>query len=502
VTKQSLPNKHDIAISFFKLVAFQSNFNWNSLLLLNTASSLEKILDPTGSASGTKRILRQSQNGLPVKGGPLSLLTSSTNDYFGIIQAIKKREDESRFCEKLTYEDFELFIFVENRKLVSLIIDPHQFLNAFDAKKIAEEMNETDLWNLGIGWSSQDRRGKEYDWIVWSPKEKEERIQQLIEFYKEINLSHHLLFKTINELWENDSEIDKKEEFLFDLLPTILILFDMANLECTGYLKNDKLLTGNELYDFNRFCLHYGDYASKSGNLFRNVGAYKHFRQDSSLFLGLMTDFDINARAKLIKNSLVKKTRNLLNKRRKVDSLEYAPTGKGTKRIVKAFYGESVFDELIKKNVIKFHCLNGKITKIIVNIDQLYLYITNDDAAEDKILDKSQLPISSYLFFANNIVKSISEMLLSHTAKLNIDNLIPSKVPITWEEILNCPIRADSFNENLIEQTQVLKGYLKPLTELPDFQEFQNRLKSRSKREQDKREKKQSDYLASRHKKT
>jgi hypothetical protein len=483
--------KHDIAARFFKLVSFGPKFNWNNDLLPRTAYSVEAILNSKAGDPSSSSVFVPNTGSKPFDPevlGPLNLLTSSTDDSFGIIEAINKREAKSRFCAKLAYEGFEVFIFVENRKLISLIIDPHQFLNAFDAKK----MSELDLYFLYIDLTTQKLR------------ELEERIQQIIESYKNRgnNLSHHLLFKTINELWENDSEIDKKEEFLFDLLPTILILFDIANLESTGYLKNDKLLTGNELYAVNKFCLHYGDYASKSGNLFRNVGAYKHFRQDSSLFLGLMTDFDINVRAKLIKNSLVKKTRNILNKRRKVDSLEYAPTGKGTKRIVKAFYGESVFNELIEKNVIKFHCLNGKITKIIVNIDQLYLYITNDDAAEDKILDKSQLPISSYLFFANNIVKSISEMLLSRTAKLNIDNLIPSKVPTTWEEILNCPIRADSFNDNLIEQTQVLKGYLKPLTELPDFQEFQNRLKSRSKREQNKREKKQSDYLASRHKKT
>ena len=502
MTKQSLPNKHDIATSFFKLVDFKPASNWHSCLLLNIAHSVEDFQENSNLSSSKFFIPDNFYR--PEECGPLNLLKSSIDDPFGIIQTIKTRKAKSRFCEKLTYEGFEIFIFVEDRKLVSLIIDPHQFLNAFNAEIITRKMNRIDLDNLGIGWSSKGKHSKEDGWIAWSLEKKEERIQQLIESYKNRgnNLSHHLLFKTINELWENDSEIDKKEEFLFDLLPTILILFDIANLECTGYLKNDKLLTGNELYAVNKFCLHYGDYASKSGNLFRNVGAYKHFRQDSSLFLGLMTDFDINVRAKLIKNSLVKKTRNLLNKRRKVDSLEYAPTGKGTKRIVKAFYGESVFNELIEKNVIKFHCLNGKITKIIVNIDQLYLYITNDDAAEDKILDKSQLPISSYLFFANNIVKSISEMLLSRTAKLNIDNLIPSKVPTTWEEILNCPIRADSFNDNLIEQTQVLKGYLKPLTELPDFQEFQNRLKSRSKREENKREKKQSDYLASRHKKT
>lgn len=249
MTKQSLPNKHDIATSFFKLVDFQPASNWHSLLLLNTASSLEKILDPTGSASGTQRILRQSQNGLPVKGGPLSLLTSSTNDHFGVIQAIKKRKAKSRFCEKLTYEDFELFIFVENRKLVSLIIDPHQFLNAFDAKKIAKEMDE-----------------------------KEECIQELIKLYKKNNnLSHHLLFKTINELWENDSEINNREEFLFDLLPSLITLYNFSGFDLqTIYLNSSKLLSGRELFKKNRFCLKTGTYLPNYG-LFKSKTDYKDF---------------------------------------------------------------------------------------------------------------------------------------------------------------------------------------------------------------------------------
>ncbi|MFM7457307.1 MAG: hypothetical protein ACKO3R_01405, partial [bacterium] len=243
--------------------------------LLNTASSLERILNLASSASSTQRMIRQSRNGLPVKGGPLSLLTSSINDHFGVIQAIKKRKAESRFCEKLTYEGFELFIFVENRKLVSLIIDPHQFLNVFDAKKIAQEMDKIDLGNLVIDWSSKDRRGKEYSWIVWSPKEKEERIQQLIESYKTNNLSLHLLFNTINELWESLSETNK-EEFLLDLLPSLIILYNFSGFGVPAtYLKALKPLSGKELYEKNRFCLKTGAYLNCG--LFKDRNNYKDF---------------------------------------------------------------------------------------------------------------------------------------------------------------------------------------------------------------------------------
>lgn len=297
--------KHDIAISFFKLVAFQSNFNWNNGLLLRTAYSLEAILN---SKAGDPILIPSSVFVLnisrkpfdPEVFGPLNLLTSSTDDPFGIIKTINKRKFKSRFCEKLTYGDFELFIFVENRKLVSLIIDPHQFLNVFYAKKIAKEMNTIDLENLGIGWSSKDSRGKVLITVFylealicidWANKDSRSKVltvvfylQALIcicwyskEYYQQINLSHHLLFKTINELWESHSVIDTKEEFIFDLLPSLIILYDFSGFGIPAtYLDSFKALSGRGLFKKNRFCLKTGTYLPNYG-LFKSKTDYKDF---------------------------------------------------------------------------------------------------------------------------------------------------------------------------------------------------------------------------------
>ena len=108
---QQSRTKHEIAANFFKLVAFQPASNWQSSLLLNTAHSIEDFQENSNLSSSNFFIPDNFYR--PEECGPLDLLKSPIDNPFGIIQAIKKRKAESRFCEKLTYEGFEIFIFLE-----------------------------------------------------------------------------------------------------------------------------------------------------------------------------------------------------------------------------------------------------------------------------------------------------------------------------------------------------------------------------------------------------
>jgi hypothetical protein len=436
--------KHEIATNFFKLVAFQPASNWQSSLLLNTAHSVEDFQENSNLSSSKFFIPDNFYR--PEECGPLNLLKSSIDDPFGIIQTIKTRKAKSRFCEKLTYEGFEIFIFVEDRKLVSLIIDPHQFLNAFNAEIITRKMNRIDLDNLGIGWSSKDQHSKEHSWIDWSLKEKEERIRQIIESYKTNNLSHHWLFKTINELWENHSEIDNREEFLFDLLPTILILFDIAGLNRTNYLKNSKLVEGNELFDFNKFCLSSKDYADKSGGLFKTKREYKYFKQ-SVFFIDLIATSSKN-RVILIKNFLKKTVKRVSDKRnKKIEACGFTPQAE-IEFIEKILTDKKdIFKDMIERKVLIFYFCKvkideevlNKISKIALNVDQLYLFI------KDNVESSEQLPISSYFFHLSHIIKFLSPLILNFTEEFAILELL-----VTLNYIDGC-IRGQDFLHQLLE---------------------------------------------------
>jgi hypothetical protein len=387
--------KHDTAARFFKLVSFGPNFNWNNDLLPRTAYSVEAILNSKAGDPSSSSVFVPNTGSKPFDPevlGPLNLLTSSTDDSFGIIEAINKREAKSRFCAKLAYEGFEVFIFVENRKLISLIIDPHQFLNAFDAKK----MSELDLYFLYIDLTTQKLR------------ELEERIQQIIESYKnrENNLSHHLLFKTINELWENDSEIDKKEEFLFDLLPTAITLFNFASLPVgSNYLdKNLQLVDFEKLFELNRYCLKTTTYLKyKSGGLFKGEAkkgykgvneSYKNFKRNNNRLRYLLIepktvnidgDKVLRAIKKLfhLKANLIKSFLDKCLENNKTSGLEpYTPR---MDTFIKAFlskkrsFKDSLFIKLLSNKIIRLNVVsiqelkNSPKQKVFFN-QNYYLY--------------------------------------------------------------------------------------------------------------------------------
>ncbi|MCH2227336.1 MAG: hypothetical protein MK033_06150 [Candidatus Caenarcaniphilales bacterium] len=426
MTNQVL-TKHELVSKFFKLGDFKFNVNWNEVLFSNTETRLDKLLNPKTVNQYSSGVIFHSTRCPYAHSGPLSLISTRGEDPFGINEAVSRKNPDARFCEKLNYEGFDIFIFVKKQKLVSLIINPYQFLEAFDPQIISEEMYQYDLKHLGTGWSSRTSDGQEKGWISWGSDEKIAKINFYISFYKEKNTNFFKLFSILDKFWAECSQLDNFQEILFDLLPTILILFDLASLRVrSNYNHENKKIIGDMLFDFNRFCLNSGDYAKdQTGNLFKNKRAYKYFKDESKTFLKLVTHSE-QARPEVIykhiKKQVIKKIRD---KRCKfLSKLDFNPQAEKEYLLTIFSHKETqqnnfdVIYEMIGTNILKFRHHMGYLTKIQVNSDQLYLYIKENHKHEQNF------PISSFFFHFRSILEILKPSLLDFIKQIKIYDLL------------------------------------------------------------------------------
>jgi hypothetical protein len=460
----------------FQLSDFNYNSRWNEALIINTNDWLKRLNRDTNGVNYL------SQTFFPKNSGSLTLI-DGTNDHWKIKKCIDENKQRERYCQKLSYEGIDIFLFVEDQHIVSIVADAFQFLDQFDLEVFNKSCTKEEIENLGIEWDDQEnkRKGIVYQGFEsWSHTERIKRLKKIVGNCKLHNLNGHLLFDCVAKIYDQIHLLDEKRDVLFNLLPTILLFFDLSSINSGNYIltHENKVLEHNELIKLNQYCFWTGIKSQKSGGLFKDKDTFKYFTK-TPLFKLLLRDGGKTVKANAIKEHLIKK---FLAPKSEVIDLQHQYFEEGI--FEKIFYGDSVDDsydifcELIARKAIQFKFKFGTITKLSVYDDILFELIKE---RYDEINTNNSYHIGSYFFQ----YRFISKILLNWFIKGYKENSWIDRINATPKDVNDYRQGNESDIDKLVffpdpdsritSDIVIEHGISKPWKDNPFYKEFMRR---------------------------